>query len=240
MPRHVGTGVLLQYAGQEYMATALHVARECDFNPLIGYGGDEWKTSTWKRIGTDEENDVAVLQRVDEEDAKIVTREPVAIYGKGAVAIGASGIAVGFPGTLEGINWLIHPDTSRPVPMNVPVSLYLTSEDTNYSGGYVNRGFSGGAIVVWDGRQSTSTIVGIITRKTEVQRTDGFIEHAGLVGFADIAVVERILAKHANHDMREVMYKKPRPPINNRETPCMPVSIFTTDIMDAVIMLGCE
>ena len=240
MPSHVGTGVLLQYAGQEYMATALHVAESCDFNPLIGYGGDEWKPSTWKRIGTDEENDVAVLQRVGEEDAKIVTREPVAIYGKGAVAIGASGIAVGFPGTLEGINWMIPRETLRPVPISVLISLYLTSEDTHYSGGYMNYGFSGGAIVVWDGRQSTSTIVGIITRKGQVRKKCRPDEHAGLVGFADITVVDRILAEHANHDMREVMYNTPHPPINNRETPFMPVSIFTTDIMDAVIMLGRE
>ena len=233
MPRHVGTGVLLQYAGQEYMATALHVAESCDFNPLIEYGG-EWRPSTWKLIGTDEENDAAVLQRVGVEDARITTLE--AMYGKGGSVFGAQAAALGFPDTVDGINWKRFRCSLRPLPMTVPVSLYFSTGETHYSGGYVNHGFSGGAIVAWNGTQPT--IVGIITKKTRVYRTDGFIEHAGLVGFADIAVVERILARHATHDMREVRWNKPTP-TDNLQKP-QPPSLFTGEIMDAVIMLGHE
>ena len=232
MPSQAGTGVLLQYAGQEYMATALHVAESCDFNPLIEHGG-EWRPYPWEVIGTDEENDVAVLHV---ENARIASTSG-AMYGKaGTVAFGASGIAVGFPGTIEGINWRRVEGTLRPVPMNVSVSLYSSPGETHYSGGYINHGFSGGAIVVWNGNQST--IVGIITKKAEVCRPDRFIEHAGLVGFADISVVERIMAEHADHDVRDIGYNKPEPADNPRKL--QPPTLSTNEIIDAAIMLGRE
>lgn len=233
MPSQAGTGVLLQYAGQEYMATALHVAESCDFNPLIEHGG-EWRPYPWEVIGTDEENDVAVLHV---ENARIASTSG-AMYGKvGTTAFGAYAVALGFPETVDGINWQRDEGSLRPVPMTVAVSLYFGRGETHYSGGYVNRGFLGGAIVTWNGNQPT--IVGIITKKAGVYKTkdSDYVENAGLVGFADITVVERILSEHANYDIEYVgNYKPPSYNPQNLQIP----TLVTSEIIDAAIMLGRE
>lgn len=235
MPSLAGTGVLLQYAGQEYMATALHVARRCNFNPLIEYD-EEWRPYTWEVIGKDEENDVAVLQRVGVENARIASTSG-AMYGKKGVVLGAQAVALGFPEILDGINWRRVEGSLRPVPMTVSVSLYFGCGETHYSGGYVNRGFSGGAIVAWNGNQPS--IVGIITKKAGVYITEDsdYTENAGLVGFADITVVERILSEHTNYDIEHVGNYKP-PSYNPRKLQIPTLS--TNEIIDAAIMLGRE
>ena len=229
--RHIGSGVLLQHNGQEYVVTALHVARSCDFDPLIDHQG-KWQHSTWQTIGVDENNDVAVLQRVGENDRKIAKLS--LRYGFEGVVFGGIASAFGFPGTTPPIEWSRQGEQSRPVPMNVIVSIYPALGDTHYSGGYLNHGFSGGAIVAWAGTHATA--IGIITRKALTAGNNG-VEHAGLVGYASIVVVERIIAAHSGQSIEGFRVAKPGMASSKASMP-MPPSLMLGEVVDAIVMIG--
>lgn len=234
----IGTGILLHYAGQEFVATAFHVADECDFNPAIDCNGT-WMNSTWKTIGMDEKNDIAILQRVGAEDSQLARLS--AMYGMGGATLGAIGAALGFPDTLEPIEWMRWQEDLRPSPIGVPllINFNFAPGDTHYSGGYLNHGFSGGPVVAWSG--TNSTIIGIITKKSLTKTTYGKetrLEHAGLVGFTGIQVVERLLANHMNHDIQEIQRWKPQLS-QDRASSQPPTSLVTSEIMDSVVRLGC-
>ncbi len=228
----IGTGVLLQHGDQEYVVTALHVARACEFEPLIDVFG-EWSTSTWQTIGTDEDNDIAVLQRVGENDSKI--GRLAARYGHVGTVFGSVSLALGFPGTIPPINWSRQAGQLRPVPMPVLTTLYFGTDDSHYTGGYLNYGFSGGPIVAWAGNHPT--ITGIITSKALTSNQSGTPEHAGLVGVSDITLVERIIAKHNNQTLEQFQDGKPKAD-TGRPNEASPVSLVTAEIMDAVVRLG--
>lgn len=230
-----GTGVLLHYSDQEFIATALHVAKQCDFNPMIDYKG-QWTKSSWKTIGVDEENDIAILQRIGTEDSRIAWLS--AMYGDAGATYGAICTALGFPQTHHPIEWMRFSEDLRPIPLSTSLLLYLTGGDTHYSGGYLNHGFSGGPIVAWSGTHCT--IIGIITTKSLVKTVyDNQIrtEHAGLVGFAGIRVVERLLSSHMNHDIQDIKPWKPQPSHNQAPYP-QPASLSTAEILGSVIRLG--
>ena len=231
-PEHIGTGVLLQNNNQEYVVTALHVAQDCNFEPLIDVFGT-WTPSTWKTIGTDEKNDIAVLQRVGAEDPNI--GKLAALYGREGTVHGATAVAMGFPGTTEPITWTRMGEHFRPLPMLVPTLLYFGADDSHYSGGYLNYGFSGGPIVAWTGSQAI--ITGIITKKANTLRPDGEIEHAGLVGVSDIAVAERIVAEYNNQTIEEFRNGKPKAHSTVQERR-LPETLSPAEIIDAVIRLG--
>ena len=228
----MGTGILLQYDDQEYIVTALHVAQAGEFEPLIDIYG-KWSTSTWNTIGIDEGNDVAVLQRVGANDSKI--GELAARYGREGTILGSFGVALGFPVTLPPVKWTRQQGQLRPIPMPVLTTIYFGAEDTHYSGGYLNYGFSGGPIVAWAGNHST--ITGIVTKKAIVSRPDGTVEHAGLVGIASIDIVERIIAKHNGQTIDEFRASKPKAD-STKSNQWSPASMVTAEIMDAVIRLG--
>lgn len=235
-PAPAGTGVILHYAGQEFVVTALHVAKQCDFNPLIDYKGD-WTNSSWRTIGvSDDITDIAVLQRVGSSDSKIARLS--ARYGTTGTTFGAASVALGFPvAAPESVEWSRRDDDQRPVPIGAPLTLYFAPGDIQYSGGYLNHGFSGGPVVAWSG--GNSTITGIITRKLVTKATydnKTRTEHAGLVAFAAIEVAERILAEHMGHSQEEIGIHKPQP-FQNRLP--QPATLVTAEIMNSVVRLGC-
>lgn len=228
----IGTGILLQHGDQEYVVTALHVAQVCAFEPLIDtFGG--WSTSTWQIIGIDQDNDIAVLQRVGENDSKI--GRLAAKYGHEGTVFGSVSLALGFPGTMPPINWSRQAGQLRPIPMPVLTTLYFGTNDSHYTGGYLNYGFSGGPIVAWAG--SHPTITGIITSKALTSNQSGTQEHAGLVGVSDITLAERIIAKHNNKTLEQFRDAKPKSDSGRPHQP-NPVTLVTAEIMDAVVRLG--
>ena len=227
----VGTGVLLQHDGQEYVVTALHVAEACNFDPLIDMNG-VWTFSTWEVIGTDSENDIAVLRRVGENDKRIARL--AARYGLKGTIFGASATALGFPGTIPPIEWARFGQDLRPVPIPAHITLsFGLGKGNYYTGGYLNHGFSGGPIVAWSG--TNPTLAGIITSKANTIRPDGFSEHAGLVGITDITVAERIIAQHINLTLQD--FQEGKPELDGAERLFQPTMV-TGKILDSVVRLG--
>ena len=229
--QHIGSGVLIQHNEHEYVVTALHVAKPCSFQPLIDHQGG-WQQSTWQTIGIDEKNDVAVLERVGDNDRKIAAL--TLGYGFEGVVFGGTANAFGFPGTTPPIEWSRQEGQRRPVPMSVLVSIYPALGDTHYSGGYLNYGFSGGGIVAWAGTHPT--LIGIITRKALTAGKNS-LEHAGLVGYASIKVVERILAAHTGESIEAFLAVKPSMASSEASIPT-PSSLMMGEVVDAIIMLG--
>ena len=230
---HEGTGILIQHNDQEYVITTLHLARPCEFEPLIDIFG-QWSTSTWKTIGIDEQNDVAVLQRIGANDSKIARL--AARYGSEGTVLGSFAVALGFPGITPPVKWIRQAGKLRPVPMPVLTTIYFGAEDSYYSGGYLNYGFSGGPIVAWAGNHPT--ITGLVTQKATALRPDGILEHAGLVRIAAIGVAERIIAQHNNQTTDEFRAGKPKTD-SYTQTQWSPASMMTAEIIDAVIRLAC-
>ena len=214
--------------------TALHVAKICNYRPLIDLDG-HWTPSEWQTIGIDEHNDLAVLQRVGAKDQKIATLR--AKYGRGNVTFGSTALALGFPKTTPPIVFTRMPTQgpTKPFPMGVLAASYPSVADHHFIGAYVNRGFSGGPIVEW--AKNHATITGIITHKGITETPSGENEHAGLIRVTNIAVAERIIARHKGLTIEQFRDGKPKP-IAGEGPDHNPVSLMRREIIDAVIRLG--
>ena len=124
----------------------------------------------------------------------------------------------------------------RPVPIPAHITLsFGFGRASYYTGGYLNHGFSGGPVVAWLGTHPT--ISGIITRKANVIRSDGNLEHAGLVGITDITVAERIIAGYNNLTIEQFQDGKPMSKTDGPKQWSY-TSLVTAEIMDSVIRLG--
>ena len=199
-----GTGVVVHHREQEFLATALHVARQCNFQPLVRRNGF-WGRCHWSIVGIDEEADIVVLEP---HPANLSNSTPE--YGRDGVTIGAVGRAMGFPalsdpGELDHIGEL----EGHPIPVTVLVSSYFSQLEgqnlrVHYLGGYVNAGFSGGPILLPS--DTGWRIAGIITHREAVVRsmyrrneetgeTERILygEPSGLIRFADIRVAIELI-----------------------------------------------
>ncbi len=193
-----------------------------------------WMSSTWEVIGTDSESDIAVLRRIGGDDKKIARL--AARYGNEGIVFGASATALGFPGATPPIEWARFEEHLRPVPIPAHITLsFGIGRGSYYTGGYLSHGFSGGPIVAWSG--TNPTISGIITRKANVIRSDGTLEHAGLVGITDITVAERMISSYNNLTIEQFQDGKPK---SKADAPKQWIcaSLVTAEIMDSVIRLG--
>ena len=205
----VGSGVVVHHQDREYLATALHVAEPCGFQPLVRRYS-QWFSCQWETVGIDREADVAVLKT---STAKLTNLTPR--YGLEDVVLGRVGRAMGFPAISDPqeISHVAEIE-GAPVPLTTLVSSYLQPATTaapriHYTGGYVNAGFSGGAMLF-----STSTgwtIAGIITHREGVTRSllrrdttsgkfeeDGdlaYSEPSGLIRYADIRIAIDIIER---------------------------------------------
>ena len=229
--RSIGTGILLHHGGDEYVVTALHVARRCASEPLIDMHGG-WIASSWQIIGEDEEADIAVLQRVGETDSEVGKLD--ARYGREGVFHGSISYAMGFPSVIPPIEWDRIEGSWRPIPAVVLTVMSLSLRDSHCVGGYLNYGFSGGPIVAWSGFYPT--IVGVITEKAIIDEYTG--EHAGLMRITDISLVERIIASHKNQTIDKFRESKLPLVRSNQNRLPFPPSLCTGEILDAVVRLG--
>ena len=205
-----GSGVVVHHQGREYLATALHVAKRCKFQPLIRREG-RWVPAYWDTIGVDDTADIAVLSTLSVKLSNLTPK-----YGFAGALIGAVGRAMGFPALADPEEMShITEMNGFPIPMTMLISSYAqltkgADESIHYTGGYVNTGFSGGAILLQttiDG--SGWSIGGIITNRggllRNILRKDAntgevddddelFVaEPSGLIRFAGIGTVTNLI-----------------------------------------------
>ena len=200
----LGSGVVVHVGGVEYLMTAHHVARECNFEPLVRYNG-RWNEHAWEVVVNDHPNDLVVLK------AKDVTLDERAIpvrYGevKGLV-YGQIGYALGYPGLSDDDTQNVTEANGRPIPLPALVlgTFYAGSDEVKCAG-YINGGFSGGAVVFPVGE--AWTIAGMIAsypatlrpvlRKTAAgayeEIPDQFYEdHTGFVGYKRWSLIEQAI-----------------------------------------------
>ena len=205
----VGSGVVVHHRGNEYLATACHVAEACDFNPLIRRM-NEWQRHGWGLIAADERLDLAVLKT----DASLAPLIPT--YGDANTSYGSLGRAMGFPRLdnryPEDVSQFADVD-GHPLPITAVVSATKASKDGDfqYAGGYVNDGFSGGAIV-FPTEDSSWTIVGVISERgsvfkeietVEKGRYIYTIEPTGVVKFVRMKTVLELIDRECSGSSAE-------------------------------------
>ena len=204
----IGSGVVVHHKDQEYLATALHVARSCAFQPFIRRSG-LWNRPSWETVGTNEDADVAVLKTSSGTLSGLTPQ-----YGFSHVYIGAIGRAMGFPAITDPTEIShIGEMAGLPIPLTALVASYFrpqqgTESDIHYAGGYINGGFSGGAMLF--PTSSGWSIAGIIThregfsRQTILRRNvatgiyepdDNFVvnEPSGLIRFAGFGTITNLI-----------------------------------------------
>lgn len=162
-----GSGVVVHHQGCEYLATACHVAEDCNFSPWVRKD-NQWSEREWDIVGVDEQCDVAVLRT---STAKLSHLTPN--YGFGNVLVGGVGRALGFPAISDPRDMShVAQVGGAPIPLGVLVASYFippTEASVHYLGGYANSGFSGGAVVL-PTIQGAWTIAGIITHREGVPK----------------------------------------------------------------------
>ena len=200
----VGSGVVVHVRGIEYLMTAHHVATECSFQPLVQYD-KRWNEHNWELIVKDKRNDLAVLK------AKYVVLDSQAIpvlYGepKGLV-YGQLGYALGYPGLSDDDTKHVTEANGRPIPVPaLVIATFFAGSSEIYSSGYINAGFSGGAVVF--PVEDRWTIAGMIVnypailkpvlRKTGENRYEEepglyYEGHTGFVGYKRWSLVEQAI-----------------------------------------------
>ncbi len=200
--RPIGSGVAIQHDGQEYLATALHVAKDCNFNPLIRRQ-KQWMQAKWEIIATDELVDIAILKTNTGKLLRLVPK-----YGTANTVIGGIGRAMGFPAIFNSNELDLYAETpdGHPVPMAVLISTYYVPSDrddrmTYYTGGYVNSGFSGGAMLF--STEKDWTIAGVITTKgytyKELSSNINILEPSGLIGYCDVSTIQKLITESQQH-----------------------------------------
>lgn len=201
-----GSGVCIHREGREYIATALHVAEACGFDPLVRRN-QQWMRMELDCIATDDSADVAVFKNTrgvaPEESGPNLPR-----YGRSGILFGTVGRAMGFPTTGkpdEDTRYIAEMD-GVPVPVCALVCSYSSvSPDlpsSSIAAGYINQGFSGGAIL-FPTSDNYWSIAGVITHRlgvwsmtTPLSKTSDpslVSEPSGLIRYANWSVVEALI-----------------------------------------------
>ena len=198
----MGSGVIVFLNDNEYLVTALHVAKKCGFRPLVRSRG-QWNRMEWRTIAISRDHDVAVL----ETDTVLNSRRIPVLHGEPrGLVFGQIGYALGYPGVGSSVDHILEAE-GRPMPMvALVVANFAAGGRSTYSASYINAGFSGGA-VVFPMPDDDWTISGIITHFPTVPRPvyrdgeetkDIVMQHAGLVGYTALALVEQLIESAAS------------------------------------------
>lgn len=165
----IGSGVVVRVADEEYLATAKHVADACHNNPVIRRN-KKWNLVSWSLVATDPTLDISVLKP----EAKLLGIGGQD-YNVMDVLYGTIGRALGFP---EGAEQVITEMDGFPIPIATPIGVYGTSAASGIHvvGGYINAGFSGGAIVY--PKMHRFAIVGIATHRLHITRSVDMLDPA--------------------------------------------------------------
>ena len=193
----LGSGTVININNEQFLATALHVADPCSFNPQVRYQ-KRWNRLIWQTVGIDIQHDIAVLKS----DTLLDSRRIPVKYGEPEGLIyGQIGYALGYPGIGNSVDHIVEAN-GRPIPL-IAIATAVFGVDQAYSPGYINAGFSGGALAFPVGDKDW-TIAGIITAFPTVPRpvynngakTGDYVhEHSGLIKYTSINVVKNIINK---------------------------------------------
>lgn len=196
-----GSGVVANLGNNQYLVTAFHVAKDCDFRPLVRFNG-QWNSIDWKTVVLEEELDIAVLKT----DTILDTKNIPVRYGEpSGLVFGQIGYALGFPGVMDetgcSTDHIIEVH-GKPIPIvALVVANFTAGGNATCSSSYINAGFSGGAVVFPLGKRDW-TIAGIITHAPTIHRPvyrndketgDFIMEHTGLVRYTSFGAVEKLL-----------------------------------------------
>ena len=199
-PEAVGSGVIANLNGAQYLITALHVYRKCNAKPLVRFNA-KWNQYDLKTIAIDADTDIAVLKS----HVTLAGNYETVKFGEpGGLKYGQIGYALGFPGFNhspgQGTSHIVE-GNGRPLPIVTPAMANYSAEKILYCAGFVNAGFSGGAIV-FPIEDKHWSIVGIITHFPTVKRPvlnngretgEYVLEHTGLVGFTNATSVVKLI-----------------------------------------------
>ena len=205
----IGSGVVYTPNGENCMVTANHVAALCNYNPLVRQH-NSWLPAEWELVGYDTKRDIAVLHCLSANLLELTPR-----YGIESVIYATLGRALGFPAVRTANNFVFSEMDGLPLAIPVPVAAYFgfnanaEMDGMHYVGGYINAGFSGGAIVF--PTPAGWTIAGIITEKASIVRptyrydqdigdlsidkNQVLQEHSGLTKYTNISIAEEIISR---------------------------------------------
>ena len=184
--------------------TAHHVAKECDFKPSVRYN-KQWNEHDWELIVKDEPNDLVVLKP---KDVILDDRRIPVLYGEiEGLVYGQVGYALGYPGLSDDDTKHVTETNGRPVPIPaLVIATFFAGSSQINSAGYMNAGFSGGAVVF--PVEEKWTIAGMIInypaiprpvlRKTGEDRYEEqpdlyYMDHTGFVGYQRWSVIEHAI-----------------------------------------------
>ena len=218
-----GSGVLIRHDHTEYLCTALHVIEHGQLQPYVRYDS-QWHKIDWQVVCTSEEYDIAVLktQRIlDPQQLAVVYGEP-----PGTVH-GQVGYALGFP--MQPVEELLEVG-GKPMARVASVTINASAPGrqggcTKYALGYINAGFSGGAIALPRLPKKTWAILGIIIHVEAIERpvyckkdkpeqasepprvdlgpeqeTEYYVlEHNGTIGYVPMEIIQTMIA-HTKQD----------------------------------------
>ena len=156
-----GSGVLVNFDGQEYLVTALHVLENCPESGLVRMNS-MWNQINWESVIVDEDADIAVLKTETSFD---IARLPVQLGKQHGMVYGQIGYALGYPSVLghDGtqVNHIAEVN-GRPIPaVALAVWNFQQGPERAFATSYVSPGYSGGTIVFPIGNGEW-TVAGII------------------------------------------------------------------------------
>ncbi len=144
-----GSGFAVTVDGDNYVVTAHHVAKGCEYKPHVRSDG-QWEQHDWDVLADDADADVTVLRCIDM--PHLGGALPLE-YGlvRGAMH-GQLGFAVGFPSIFDKDRKRLtgHISEIDGLPIAIATMLVLNLKpgiDASFSASYVNDGYSGGAMV---------------------------------------------------------------------------------------------
>lgn len=214
--------MLISRSGQRYLVTAAHLVQKTDGNPLVQIK-DEWVNVNWTLVGASEDADIAALIAADESR---LPSAPSPHYADPPPLMHQPALALGFPGGMPEPQLARSPRGGYPIPIATPLTLYSNPGYIKLAAGFINHGYSGGAIIARSG--ILPTIIGVIIEKSLLP--DG--QHAGLIRYAPISAAERIIARAAG-DPHPIP-----PPLANPYDPDNGPIIPTPEMCAALLKLG--
>lgn len=182
--------------------TAYHVI-EHNLDPMVRYS-NQWHAVEWEHVVTDKTNDIAVLKPID----TMLYPDPIPVlYGEADGQIyGQFGYALGFPQMLGDNTGQVTESNGRPMPIPaLAVSTFSAGDDLIAGAGYVNAGFSGGAVVFEVGNRWTVSgmILGYPNIRRPILRKKGnqyeevpdlyYEDHTGLVAYQRWSLIEHLI-----------------------------------------------
>lgn len=202
-----GSAFVVEFEGKDYVVTAHHVVRACEYVLFMRHGG-EWVPGGWPEpLVDDSENDITVFKFDGEARFSAFDIR----YGLvGGTILGQLGYALGFP-AVGGRTDHIAEFNGNAIAIPTMLAINVVPGAARvYCSGYVNAGYSGGAVVypidttgAWG---FAGTITAFPTFRRNVHRLEGLSgdgegepaglyvkEHMGLLAYIPWLTIRHLI-----------------------------------------------